>query len=104
MARFDRANPAKGARYWTDGWDGYAPARNRLLGAVADKKVPGVAVLGGNVHANEVADLEADFDDLRSAVIATEFCGISISRDAGSAVGTAAQFAVQAGRPGAVRG
>ena len=110
-------------------------------------------VLGGDVHANYVADLKADFDDPRSAVIATEFCGTSISslglpqaqvdaallhnahvhggrsnqrgtlrfalqrgelqaqlrvvadaRDAGSGVGTAAQFAVQAGRPGAVRG
>ena len=37
MARFDWANPAKGGRYWTDGWDGYAPARSRLLGVVADK-------------------------------------------------------------------
>ena len=24
-----------GGAYWTDGWDGYAPARNRLLGTVA---------------------------------------------------------------------
>ena len=110
-------------------------------------------VVGGDVHANCVADLKADFDDPRSAVIATEFCGTSISslglpqaqvdaalrhnphvhwgrsdqrgsvrftlqrgelqaqlrvvadaRDAVSAVATAAQFAVQAGRPGAVRG
>ena len=36
-------------------------------------------VLGGDVHAHYVADLKADFDDPRSAVIATEFCGTSIS-------------------------
>ena len=79
MARFDWADPARGGRYWTDGWDGYAPSRNRLLGAVAAKKVPGMVVLGGDVHANVVADLKANFDDPRSPLVATEFCGTSIS-------------------------
>ena len=81
MARFATQDPAGrgGGRYWTDGWDGYAPARNRLLGVVADQQVPGVVVLGGDRHANYVADLKADFDDPRSAVVATEFCGTSIS-------------------------
>ena len=79
MARFDWAGPDKGSRFWTDGWDGYAPARQRLLGVVAERKVPGVVVLGGDVHANYVADLKADFDDPRSPVLATEFCGTSIS-------------------------
>ena len=79
MSRFDWADPARGGRYWTDGWDGYAPARNRLLGVVAAQKVPGVVVLGGDVHANVVADLLANFDDPQSAVVATEFCGTSIS-------------------------
>ena len=79
MARFSWQDPARGAEYWTDGWDGYAPARNRLLGVVAERKVPGVVVLGGDVHANYVADLKADFDDPRSPVVAAEFCGTSIS-------------------------
>ena len=65
--------------YWTDGWDGYAPARNRLLGTVAQRKVPGVVVLGGDVHANYAANLKADYDDPASAVVASEFCGTSIS-------------------------
>jgi alkaline phosphatase D len=38
-----------------------------------------VVVLGGDVHANYVADLKADFDDAAAKVIATEFCGTSIS-------------------------
>jgi alkaline phosphatase D len=46
---------------------------------VAARKVPGVVVLGGDVHANVVADLRANFDDPRSARVATEFCGTSIS-------------------------
>ncbi len=80
MARCSWREPGHGGgSYWTDGWDGYAPARNRLLGGVAQRKLPGVVVLGGDVHTNYVADLKADFDDAASPVVATEFCGTSIS-------------------------
>jgi len=80
MARYSWTDPADGGgTYWTDGWDGYAPARNRLLGTVAQRKVPGVVVLGGDVHSNYVADLKPDYDDARSPVVASEFCGTSIT-------------------------
>lgn len=80
MARMTWEDPAVGGgRYWTDGWDGYPAARKRLLGAAAERRAPGVVVLGGDVHANYVADLRADFDDERSPVVASEFCGTSIS-------------------------
>ena len=80
MTRFAWGDPAAGsAVYWNDAWDGYAPSRNRLLGVVAERKVPGVVVLGGDVHSNYVADLKADFDDPRSPVVASEFCGTSIT-------------------------
>jgi alkaline phosphatase D len=79
MTRFAWQDPARGGEYWTDGWDGYAPARQRLLGTVAERRVPGVVVLGGDVHANYVADLKADFDQPDAPVLATEFCGTSIS-------------------------
>ena len=39
MARFSWGDPAIGGGvYWTDGWDGYAPSRNRLLGVVAERR------------------------------------------------------------------
>jgi len=80
MARMNWQDPSQGdGVYWTDGWDGYAPARKRLLGTVAAKKVPGVVVFGGDVHSNYVADLKADYDDPASAVVASEFCGTSIT-------------------------
>lgn len=80
MAPLDwRAPQDAGPAFWTDGWDGYAPARQRLLDVVAQKKLPGVVVLGGDVHANHVARLHADFSRADSAVIASEFCGTSIS-------------------------
>jgi alkaline phosphatase D len=83
MARFSWTDPAAtgagGGTYWTDGWDGYPAARRRLLDAVAQRKVPGLVVLGGDVHSNYVADLKADWDDAKSPVLATEFCGTSIT-------------------------
>jgi len=79
MARFSSTDPAQGGTYWTDGWDGYPAARQRLLDGVAQRKLGGVVVLGGDVHSHYVADLKADFNDPASAAIATEFCGSSIS-------------------------
>ena len=81
MARFSWTDPAspEGPQAWTDGWDGYAPARQRLLDTIQARRVPGVVVLGGDVHSNYVADLKADFDDAKSPVLATEFCGTSIT-------------------------
>jgi len=83
MARFSWSDPTStvnpGGTYWTDGWDGYAPARKRLLSTVAERKLPNVVVLGGDVHSHYVADLKADYDDAKSTVIATEFCGSSIT-------------------------
>lgn len=73
MARFGRDAA------WTDGWDGYPAARRRLLDVVAQKKVPGVVALGGDVHTHYVAELKADWDDEKSPAIASEFCGTSIS-------------------------
>ncbi len=72
---------APDAPYWTDGWDGYAPARARLLEGVVRRGIDNVVVLGGDVHANYVCDLKADFDDPRSKTVATEFCGTSISSE-----------------------
>ena len=64
---------------WTDGWDGYPEARRRLLEAVAARGPANPVVIGGDVHAHWVADLKPDFDDPRSPVVASEFCGTSIT-------------------------
>ena len=69
----------EGGTYRSDGWDGYAPARRRLLAAVAERRLPGAVVLGGDVHMHCVAQLKTDFDDPRGAIVASEFCGTSIS-------------------------
>lgn len=79
MARFAWEDPAGGGAYWTDGWDGYAPARARLLGGAAERRVSGLVVLGGDVHSHYVADLKVDYDAAAAPVVASEFCGSSIS-------------------------
>lgn len=79
MARFSWGPVPGEARYWTDGWDGYAPSRQRLLESLAQQRIRNAVVLGGDVHSHYVADLKPDFDDERSPTVASEFCGTSIT-------------------------
>ncbi|MEK7874831.1 MAG: alkaline phosphatase D family protein, partial [Pseudomonadota bacterium] len=78
MAQHDR-KPGPGQSFWTDGWDGYPAARARLLNDITRLKPSNPLVIGGDVHCNWVADLKPDFDDPKSPVVATEFCGTSIT-------------------------
>lgn len=89
MAQLDRtAGP--GLTVWTDGWDGYPAARRRLLDFIAARKVANPVVLGGDVHCTWVADLKPDFDDPKSPVVASEFCGTSITSQGAGAKQVAA--------------
>ena len=78
MAQSDR-RPGDGQAFWTDGWDGYPRARQRLLRVIEERHVANPIVIGGDVHMSVVADLKADFDDPSAPVVATEFVGTSIS-------------------------
>ena len=78
MAQVDR-RPGEGQAFWTDGWDGYPKARERLLGTVAAKRAANPLVIGGDIHTSVVADLKTDFNDPKSPVVATEFVGTSIT-------------------------
>jgi alkaline phosphatase D len=66
-------------RYRTDGWDGYAASRSRVLQALVDRGVPNAVVLGGDIHAHAVADLHVDFDRPGARPVASEFVGTSIA-------------------------
>ena len=78
MAQLDR-KPGEGQAFWTDGWDGYPKARERLLSTIAGRRVANPIVIGGDVHMNVAADLKVDFDNPVSPVVATEFVGTSIT-------------------------
>lgn len=64
-----------------DQWDGYDPARARLLRLLRDARVPNPVVLAGDIHSSWFSDLRIDRDDLGSAPVAVEFTATSISSD-----------------------
>jgi len=81
MAQADRRR-GEGQRFWTDGWDGYPAARRTLLADMQAQRLSNPVVIGGDVHHHAVADLKLDFDDPHAAVVASEFCGTSITSQA----------------------
>lgn len=62
-----------------DAWDNYLVERNSLRDHMAAVGTPKPVVITGDVHANYVSDVKADFDDPSSATVATELVGTSIS-------------------------
>lgn len=78
MAQGDRG-PDDTRVVYTDGWDGYPAAREKLLKYVAERKVRNPVVLGGDVHFAAACNLKTDFDDERAPVVASEFVSTSIS-------------------------
>lgn len=78
VARVDKtAGPA--INYSMDQWPGYEFERRRLLRHFADKKIKNPVVLTGDIHSDWANELIADFDQLDSKSVATEFVGTSIS-------------------------
>lgn len=62
-----------------DAWDNYVTARNGLRDHFVSAGTSNPVVLTGDVHANYVCDVKADFDDPGSATVATELVGTSIT-------------------------
>lgn len=84
MAQADRG-PEDAQVVYTDGWDGYPAARERLLQHIATRRVRNPVVVGGDVHFAMAGELKTDFDDPRSPVVASEFVTTSISSQGPSA-------------------
>jgi alkaline phosphatase D len=78
MARVDRF-PGEAVGYAMDQWPGYEMNRRRLLRAFHDRRVSNPVVIAGDIHTNWANDLIADFDDLESRVVGSEFVGTSIA-------------------------
>ena len=80
--------PGEEQSFFNDGWDGYAPARQRLTDALQKHAVANPVILGGDVHENWVGYLKADYSQTAAAqaahAIGVEFCGTSITSTAGS--------------------
>jgi alkaline phosphatase D len=67
--------------YWTESWEGYPAARQRMLDAIASTKPANPVFLGGDIHSFWTTDLKTDFRNPQSATVATEFVGTSVTSD-----------------------
>jgi alkaline phosphatase D len=78
FARVDRiAGPETG--FSMDQWPGYEADRRRVLKHLLEAKTANPVVLTGDIHSNWANELIADFDELDSRAVGTEFVGTSIS-------------------------
>jgi len=68
-----------GEQFGSEYWDGYVGSRDRVLDVIEKRKVSNPVILGGDVHAYYVCDVKKDFDDPKSATVASEFVGTSIT-------------------------
>ncbi|MFI8681133.1 alkaline phosphatase D family protein [Brevundimonas diminuta] len=72
-------SPAEENRYWTDTWDGFPAARDRLTGALSELKPSNPVVLSGDYHSFWTNDVKLDSRDPSSVTVATEFVGTSVT-------------------------
>jgi alkaline phosphatase D len=79
MAQTRSRHADGGFGVWTEAWDGYPQARNRLLTHLRDARIANPVVVGGDNHAFWVNDLRPDFEDPTFPAVATELIGGSIT-------------------------
>jgi tripartite-type tricarboxylate transporter receptor subunit TctC len=76
MARVDRAGGTE-VKYSMDQWPGYEFERRRVLREFLEKRIKNPVVITGDIHTHWANELVADFDELDSPVVGTEFVGRS---------------------------
>lgn len=70
------------AMFWTDGWDGYPIARQKLIADIEKHQLENPVIISGDVHTFYASNIQRDFDHPTSPenpVVATEFCGTSVT-------------------------
>lgn len=68
-----------GERFWTDSWNGYPAARERLISALVETKTSNPVLLGGDIHAFIAANLNFQPGNPSSAIVASELVTTSIT-------------------------
>lgn len=68
-----------GRSAFTDGWDGYPKARERLLSTIAEARLQNVVLLGGDVHMNVASQLRVQPNLDKSPIVAAELVSTSIT-------------------------
>ncbi|WP_211314348.1 alkaline phosphatase D family protein [Sphingomonas fennica] len=83
-----RPADAEEPRHGTDLWDGYRPARERLIASVRRHGLSNVVIATGDHHKHMAGAVPADDDRLDGEKVAVEFLSTSIT-SGGNGVGTA---------------
>jgi alkaline phosphatase D len=78
MAEFRQRQKDDTFAFWSDDWNGYPAARERLLRHLHDSRVPNPVVLGGDIHSFWANDLDLR-TDAGAVTVATEFVGTSVT-------------------------
>jgi alkaline phosphatase D len=80
FSELNQTNRAGEATAYTDGWGGYAPARQRIIDVMSARaKTSNAVVVGGDMHAFWASDVKADFANPNSPTVATEFVTTSVT-------------------------
>lgn len=74
--------PGPGERFWTDGWNGYPAARERLISALVETKTSNPVLLGGDIHAFIASNMNYQPHNRSSPVVASELVTTSITSQA----------------------
>jgi alkaline phosphatase D len=65
--------------FWTDDWNGFPNARQRLISNIAKGTISNPVIVTGDIHAFWVNDVKEDFSRDESRTVATELVGTSIT-------------------------
>lgn len=79
-----RTKDAEEARFATDLWDGYRPARGRLIESIKKHDLKNVIVASGDHHRHLVGEVPENDDALDGAKVAVEFQAASITSNGDS--------------------
>ena len=79
FSRLKQKAPNGDEGHWTDDWNGYPSARQRLIGTLARARTSNVVFVTGDIHSFWVNDVREDFARSDSRVVATELVASSIS-------------------------
>jgi len=82
LMAYNNEEPPPGHLFWTDAWNGYPVARERLMKFISERHIANPVVLSGDIHAFVVSGLHLHPADLDSPVVASEFVATSVSSDA----------------------
>ncbi len=92
-------DPGPGEAYNMDAWSGYPAARKRLMSLVAERHVPNVVAITGDVHASYAGEIPVDPAAPDKAAVAVEYVGTSMTSDGDGSEAQGPMLAVLPGNP-----